>query len=317
MQVDIFPFKRYLEELQADMCQQLESLEPSARFLKDAWKRSEGGGGLTCVMQGGEVFESAGVNFSYVYGDTLPKSATANRPELAGRSFQALGVSSVIHPKNPYVPTSHMNVRLFAAQNDKDSIAWFGGGFDLTPYYPFKDDCIYWHKVAKSVCDPFGKEVYPKYKTWADEYFYLHHRHEPRGIGGLFFDDLNEQTWGWDFDRSMAFTKSVGRAFLRAYLPIVRRRHVMGYSEQERRFQSLRRGRYVEFNLLYDRGTLFGIQSGGRTESILMSLPPSVSWQYNFHPADESKEARLFNEFLIPTDWANQEPEENYLVETA
>jgi coproporphyrinogen III oxidase len=252
-------------------------------------------------MGEGAVLEQAGVGFSNVFGPGLPPSATVNRPDLAGRGFEALGVSLVFHPKNPYAPTCHMNVRFFIAEKEgEEPVWWFGGGFDLTPYYGFEEDAVHWHSAAREACAPFGPEVYPHYKKWCDEYFFLRHRGEPRGIGGLFFDDLN----GWGFERSFAFLRSVGDHFLPAYLPILRRRRDTPYGERERDFQLYRRGRYVEFNLVYDRGTLFGLQSGGRTESILMSLPPLVRWRYNWHPEPGTPEARLYEEFLRPRDWA-------------
>lgn len=300
-------FKDYLLELQSSMCDKLQALEKGERFIQDSWQREQGGGGKTCVLQGGEVFESAGVNFSHVYGSDLPPSATATRPELAGRSFQAMGVSSVIHPKNPFVPTAHMNVRLFVAQKPgADPVWWFGGGFDLTPFYPKTEDCVSWHSKILELCRPYGEEVYPKYKKWADEYFYLPHRKEPRGIGGLFFDDLNEAAWGWDYNKCLAFTQDVGRRFLMAYLPIVLKNHQQPYTQTQRDFQCYRRGRYVEFNLVYDRGTLFGLQSGGRTESILMSLPPNVKWGYDFSNTEANK--KLCN-FLSFEDWVSQDNE--------
>lgn len=296
-------FKEYLNELQQDMCSKLTSFQPSKPFTIDAWERSQGGGGRTAILQGGEVFDSAGVNFSYVHGGALPASATAHRPELAGRNFEAMGISSVIHPVNPYAPTAHMNVRLFVAHKENHApIWWFGGGFDLTPYYPFEEDCVHFHEVAKGVCDPFGSEVYPKYKAWADEYFYLPHRQEHRGIGGLFFDDLNEKPFGWDFETCRQFTQSVGQGFLEAYLPIIEKRYQAEYGQREQHFQQYRRGRYVEFNLVYDRGTLFGLQTGGRTESILMSLPPNVRWEYCYSPDHNSAEHKIY-EYLKPKDW--------------
>ena len=253
-------------------------------------------------MTDGGVFEQAGVNFSEVFGANLPASATAHRPELAGRNFRAMGVSLVIHPHNPYVPTSHANVRFFIAEKPgADPVWWFGGGFDLTPYYGNRDDCRHWHQTARAACEPFGEEVYSRYKAWCDDYFFLKHRNEPRGIGGLFFDDLNEP----DFDTAFAFMQSVGDHYLPAYLPIVERRKDTPYGERERNFQLYRRGRYVEFNLVYDRGTLFGLQSGGRTESILMSLPPAVNWRYNYRPEAGSPEAELYETFLKPHDWIN------------
>jgi coproporphyrinogen III oxidase len=255
------------------------------------------------VLSEEAVFEQAGVGFSHVHGPGLPPSATAQRPELAGRSFEALGVSLVFHPRNPYVPTTHMNVRFFLAEKpEAEPVWWFGGGFDLTPYYGFEEDAVHWHRTAQAACEPFGAEVYPRFKTWCDEYFYLKHRGEPRGIGGIFFDDLNER----GFEESFALQRSVGDHLLPAYLPILRRRKDTPYGERERDFQLYRRGRYVEFNLVWDRGTLFGLQSGGRTESILMSLPPLVRWRYNWNPEPGSPEARLYEEFLRPRDWTEE-----------
>ncbi|MCL4162905.1 UNVERIFIED_CONTAM: hypothetical protein GTU68_026379, partial [Idotea baltica] len=274
----------YLESLQDNICNALSKLDGN-KFTEDRWSREEGGGGRSRVLRNGSVFEQAGVNFSRVSGDKLPKAATTQRPELSGCSFEAAGVSLVLHPNNPYAPTSHCNVRFFLAQpKDKDPIWWFGGGFDLTPYYGFEEDAIHWHQTAKNACDLFGNETYAKYKKWCDDYFYLPHRKEPRGIGGLFFDDLNEP----GFDSSFSFLKSVGDHFIPAYLPIVEKRKDLAFSDRERQFQLYRRGRYVEFNLVYDRGTLFGLQSGGRTESILMSLPPQVRWEYNWRPENGS-----------------------------
>lgn len=291
----------YLLNLQDEICQKLEATDTAAKFIEDSWQREQGGGGRTRVLADGNIFEKAGVNFSHVSGEQLPASATANRPELAGRNFTALGVSLVIHPNNPFVPTTHFNIRLFVAEKAGAApVWWFGGGYDLTPYYGFVEDCQHWHQVAKNACEPFGVEVYPKFKAWADDYFYLKHRDECRGIGGLFFDDLNE----WGFDKCFAFTKKVGDTFLNAYLPIVEKRKDTPYNEQQKQFQLYRRGRYVEFNLVYDRGTLFGLQSGGRTESILMSLPAEVSWRYAWSPEPGSKEAELYTEFLPPRDWA-------------
>lgn len=252
------------------------------------------------VLENGAVIEKGGVNFSHVFGDQLPPSATAARPELAGRSFQAMGVSLVIHPKNPYAPTSHANVRFFVAEKDgEDPMWWFGGGFDLTPYYGFEEDVVHWHQTARDACEPFGNEIYPEFKTWCDDYFYLKHRDEPRGVGGLFFDDLNR----FDFDTSFALMRSVGDAYVPAYQPILARRKDHDYGERERQFQLYRRGRYVEFNLVYDRGTIFGLQSGGRTESILMSLPPLVRWDYDYHPEPDSAEIELYQKFLIHREW--------------
>ena len=296
--------KNYLLGLQDSICQALEKEDGSGKFIHDDWERAEGehlsGGGRTRVMDGGDVFESAGINFSHVFGPEMPGSATAHRPELAGRSFQAMGVSLVIHPKNPYVPTSHANVRFFIAEKEgEDPVWWFGGGFDLTPFYPFEEDVKHWHTVSKQACEPFGEEAYPKYKKWCDEYFYLKHRDETRGVGGLFFDDLNEE----GFEKSFAFMQSVGDHYVPAYVPIVNKRKDIEYGERERDFQLYRRGRYVEFNLVYDRGTLFGLQTGGRTESILMSLPPLVKFRYNWKPERGSEEAKLYDRYLKPQDW--------------
>jgi coproporphyrinogen III oxidase len=300
-QPDIQAVKTYLMELQDQICSGLEALDGETRFVEDAWTREEGGGGRSRVLADGAIFEQAGVNFSHVFGQQLPPSATASRPELAGRGFQAMGVSLVIHPKNPYVPTSHANVRFFIAEKEGEApIWWFGGGYDLTPYYGFEEDCQHWHQTAKTACAPFGDDIYPRFKQWCDEYFYLKHRGEPRGIGGLFFDDFSEP----DFETSFQFLQSVGDSYLQAYGPIVERRRDTDYGDRERDFQLYRRGRYVEFNLVYDRGTLFGLQSGGRTESILMSLPPLVKWRYNWQPDPGSPEARLYETFLRPRDWA-------------
>ncbi len=298
---DIDAVKDYLLDLQERICRALSEEDGEERFREDRWERPQGGGGRTRVLAEGAVFEQAGVNFSHVFGEALPASATAHRPELAGRRFQALGVSLVIHPRNPYIPTSHANVRFFIAEKDGEPpIWWFGGGFDLTPYYGFEEDCIHWHRTAREACAPFGEDVYPRFKRWCDDYFFLKHRNEPRGIGGLFFDDLNE----WGFQRSFAFMQSIGDHYLPAYLPIVQRRRDTPWGKRERDFQLYRRGRYVEFNLVYDRGTLFGLQSGGRTESILMSLPPLVRWRYDWHPEPGTPEARLYQDFLRPRDWA-------------
>lgn len=298
--VDSAAVRAYLLGLQDRICAALAAEDGGAEFVEDAWERPGGGGGRSRVLTEGAVFEKAGVGFSHVFGGQLPGSATAHRPELAGAAWQALGVSLVIHPRNPYVPTSHANVRFFIAEKPGMApVWWFGGGYDLTPYYGFEDDCEHWHRIARDACAPFGADVYPHYKRWCDEYFFLKHRNEPRGIGGLFFDDLNS----WDFDRSFDFLRSVGDSYLLAYQPIVRRRKETPYSERERAFQLLRRGRYVEFNLVQDRGTLFGLQSGGRTESILMSLPPMVRWEYNAQPAPGSPEAELTEKFLIAREW--------------
>lgn len=293
--------EKYLLELQTHICSELEKADGISEFVLDEWQHQGGiGGGRTMVLTNGAVFEQAGVNFSLVKGENLPASATALRPELAGRSFTALGVSLVIHPKNPYIPTAHANVRFFIASKiGEDDIWWFGGGFDLTPYYGFEEDVIFWHQKAKDACDSFGKAVYPKYKKWCDEYFYLKHRQEPRGVGGLFFDDLNE----WGFDKCFEFMQSVGNNFTKAYIPIVNKRKEIEYGEKQRQFQLYCRGRYVEFNLVFDRGTLFGLQSGGRTESILMSMPPLVRWQYRYEPEKNSAEAKLYTDFLVIKEW--------------
>ena len=291
--------KTYLLGLQERISSTLGALDGQT-FQEDSWVRAEGGGGRSRVLAGGELFEQAGVNFSDVTGHRLPPAATAKRPELEGCSFRAMGVSLVIHPQNPYVPTSHANVRFFlASRPDAPPVWWFGGGFDLTPYYGFDDDARHWHQTAADACAPFGEAVYPEYKRWCDEYFFLRHRNEQRGIGGLFFDDLNE----WGFDQSFAFMKSVGDSYLPAYVPIVNRRRAQAFGERERDFQLYRRGRYVEFNLVYDRGTLFGLQTGGRTESILMSLPPNVRWRYNWQPEPGTPEAALYERYLKPRDW--------------
>ncbi|WP_457674013.1 oxygen-dependent coproporphyrinogen oxidase [Thiolapillus sp.] len=296
---DIQAVKHYLLALQDNICSGLAELD-DRDFAEDSWEREQGGGGRSRVLEDGSVLEKAGVNFSHIHGDRLPGSATAARPELAGRGFEALGVSLVIHPRNPHVPTSHANVRFFIAEKaGEEPVWWFGGGYDLTPYYGVEEDCIHWHRTARDICRPFGEDVYPRYKQWCDEYFYLKHRNEPRGIGGLFFDDLNQ----WGFERSFAFMRAVGDSYLDAYLPIVKQRMNTPWEERERDFQLYRRGRYVEFNLVYDRGTLFGLQSGGRTESILMSLPPLVKWRYDWQPESGSAEARLYEYFLKPRDW--------------
>lgn len=298
MTPDITAVKQFLLGLQDHICQQLSAVD-GASFIEDNWQRDAGGGGRSRVLRDGNVFEQAGVNFSHVSGDALPASATAHRPELAGRRFEAMGVSLVVHPRNPYVPTSHANVRFFSATKpDAEPVWWFGGGFDLTPYYGFEEDVVHWHRTARDLCAPFGDDVYPRYKKWCDDYFFLKHRNEPRGIGGLFFDDLNTP----DFASCFAFTQAVGQGYLDAYLPIVERRQALPWGERERDFQLYRRGRYVEFNLVWDRGTLFGLQTGGRTESILMSMPPLVRWEYNFQPEAGSPEAAL-SEFIQVKDW--------------
>ncbi|QEQ95237.1 oxygen-dependent coproporphyrinogen oxidase [Neptunomonas concharum] len=298
---DIDAVKRYLLDLQDRICDALTEADGQQTFIEDSWERPQGGGGRTRVISDGAIFEKGGVNFSHVFGGALPASATAHRPELAGRSFEAMGVSLVMHPKNPYIPTSHANVRFFIAEKEgEDPVWWFGGGFDLTPYYGNDDDCRHWHLTAKAACEPFGETIYPHYKQWCDEYFHLKHRDEPRGIGGLFFDDLNEL----GFEKSFALMQSIGNAYIPAYIPIIERRKDTPYGERQRDFQLHRRGRYVEFNLVYDRGTLFGLQSGGRTESILMSLPPEVRWGYDWKPEPGTEEAQLYERYLKPIDWA-------------
>ncbi|EPH5257409.1 coproporphyrinogen III oxidase, aerobic [Vibrio cholerae] len=301
--IDKQAVKSFLLQLQDQICQQLEAADGQAQFIEDAWQREPGeklgGGGRTRVMRDGAVFEQGGVNFSHVFGEQMPGSATAHRPELAGRRFEAMGVSLVMHPKNPYVPTSHANVRFFIAEKEgEDPIWWFGGGFDLTPFYPFVEDCQFWHQTAKNLCAPFGAEIYNEHKAWCDRYFYLPHRNETRGIGGLFFDDLNE----WPFEQCFAYMQAVGEGYTQAYVPIVEKRKNTPFTERERQFQLYRRGRYVEFNLVLDRGTLFGLQTGGRTESILMSMPPLVRWEYAYQPESGTPEAQL-SEFLVPREW--------------
>jgi len=290
----------FLRQLQADICSALETLEPTARFGNDLWERAEGGGGNTRVLEGGDALERAGVALSVIRGKRLPPAASARNPDLAGRGFRAMGVSVVVHPRNPYAPTSHMNVRFLIAESpDADPIWWFGGGFDLTPIYGFDEDCQHWHATAKALCEPFGDTVYAQYKAACDDYFYLPHRAEPRGIGGLFFDDLND----WGFENCFAFQQAVGRGYIDALMPILERRHGTAYGQRERDFQLYRRGRYVEFNLVHDRGTLFGLQSGGRTESILMSMPPVTGWRYRYTPEPGSPEAALTEHFLVPRSW--------------
>ncbi|EKO5179798.1 oxygen-dependent coproporphyrinogen oxidase [Vibrio cholerae] len=301
--VDKQAVKHFLLQLQDKICQQLEATDGQAQFIEDAWQREPGeklgGGGRTRVMREGAVFEQGGVNFSHVFGEQMPASATAHRPELAGRRFEAMGVSLVMHPKNPYVPTSHANVRFFIAEKEGEApIWWFGGGFDLTPFYPFVEDGQHWHQTAKQLCAPFGAEIYNEHKAWCDRYFYLAHRNETRGIGGLFFDDLNE----WPFEQCFAYIQAVGEGYTQAYVPIVEKRKNTPFTERERQFQLYRRGRYVEFNLVLDRGTLFGLQTGGRTESILMSMPPLARWEYAYQPQAGTPEAKL-SEFLVPREW--------------
>jgi coproporphyrinogen III oxidase len=300
MQPDKQAVRAYLVDLQSRITSAVESLDGGARFRSDCWERPGGGGGESRILRDGAVLEQGGVGFSHVMGEGLPPSATQQRPELAGARFEAIGVSLVFHPKNPYVPTTHMNVRFFIAEKEgHDPVWWFGGGFDLTPYYPFHDDVVEWHRVARDACLPFGNEVYPAYKDWCDRYFFLKHRNETRGVGGIFFDDLSEG----GFDRAFALQRSVGDAFLKAYLPIMERRKDTPYGDHERQFQLYRRGRYVEFNLVFDRGTHFGLQSGGRTESILMSLPPLVRWEYDWRPQPGSAEDVLYRDYLRPRDW--------------
>lgn len=289
-----------LQHLQNQICWALEQQEGEAQFVSDEWQ-SALGVGQSRVLKQGAVWEQAGVNFSHVKGAAMPASATAHRPELAGAPFEAMGVSLVIHPRNPYVPTSHANVRFFVAYPEGQApVWWFGGGVDLTPFYPFDEDILHWHQTAQKICEPFGEQVYAEFKAWCDEYFYLKHRQEARGVGGLFFDDLNR----WDFATCLDFIRQVGEGYLTAYLPIVARRKTMPYGERERQFQLYRRGRYVEFNLVWDRGTHFGLQSGGRTESILMSMPPLVRFEYAYQPEADSAEAKL-NAYLQPRDWLN------------
>lgn len=300
--IDPAAVQAYLKGLQDTICNALEELDGRATFLEDPWQRPDGGGGRSRILREGRVFEQAGVGYSHVMGNQLPEAATARRPELAGRRWQAMGVSLVIHPLNPYAPTSHANVRFFIAEHDRlDPVWWFGGGFDLTPYYGFDEDVVHWHRTAAAACEAFGDDTYPRLKRWCDDYFHLPHRNEQRGVGGLFFDDLD----AWEFERCFGLMRSVGDHFLPAYLPIIERRWQMPWTEQERDWQLYRRGRYVEFNLLHDRGTRFGLQSGGRAESILMSLPPLVRWQYGLQPEPGSAEQRLIERFLKPRDWLN------------
>lgn len=299
-QADKQAVKDYLLSLQDHICQQLQEEDGGAEFIEDAWDREQGGGGRSRVLTEGNAIEKGGVNFSHVFGEQMPASATAHRPELAGRSFEAMGVSLVIHPNNPHAPTSHANVRFFIAEKPgAEPVWWFGGGYDLTPYYGNEEDCRHWHRTARDACAPFGENIYPFFKQWCDDYFYIKHRQEPRGVGGLFFDDFNEL----GFERSFALMRAVGDSYVPAYRPILARRKGIDYGQRERDFQLYRRGRYVEFNLVYDRGTLFGLQTGGRTESILMSLPPLVRWDYDWHPELGSPEAALTEHYLRPRDW--------------
>lgn len=297
--IDINVVIEFLKSLQDQICASLEAADGSGKFVEDNWQRAEGGGGRTRVLTNGNVIEQGGVNFSVVSGDKLPPSATAHRPELAGRKWQACGVSLVIHPKNPFIPTSHANVRFFIAEKEGEApVWWFGGGFDLTPFYPFKEDVVHWHQTAKDICQPFGDDIYSAHKTWCDEYFYLKHRNETRGVGGLFFDDLNK----WEFDKCFDYMKAVGEGFIDAYVPLMEKRKETPFTEQHRQFQLYRRGRYVEFNLVFDRGTLFGLQSGGRTESILMSMPPLARWEYNFQ-AEAGSDEEMLQSYLVPQEW--------------
>ncbi|MBT4977254.1 MAG: oxygen-dependent coproporphyrinogen oxidase [Gemmatimonadetes bacterium] len=296
--VDKEGVKEYLLGLQDRICASLVA-EDGGNFREDDWERPGGGGGRSRVLAGG-VIEKAGVNFSHVMGRELPAAASARRPELAGRGFEAMGVSVIVHPRNPFAPTSHANVRFFIAEKEgEEAVWWFGGGFDMTPYYGFEEDAVHWHQTAQEACRPFGDELYGKFKKWCDEYFFLKHRDEPRGVGGLFFDDFNEG----GFAHCFAFMRSVGEGFVAAYMPILQRRKGLEYGDRQRQFQLYRRGRYVEFNLVYDRGTLFGLQSGGRTESILVSMPPLVRWEYDWQPEKGSQEAELYDVFLKPRDW--------------
>ena len=297
---DKLAVKAYLLDLQERICAALAEEDGGGKFIEDSWVRAEGGGGRSRVLTEGAVIEKGGVNFSHVHGTQMPASATAHRPELVGRAFEAMGVSLVIHPHNPYVPTSHANVRFFIAEKEgAEPVWWFGGGYDLTPYYGNEEDCRHWHRTAQQACVPFGEEVYPRFKQWCDDYFFLKHRNEARGIGGLFFDDYN----AGGFEQSFALMRAVGNSYLPAYQPIMAQRKNQAYGERERHFQLYRRGRYVEFNLVYDRGTLFGLQTGGRTESILMSLPPLVRWEYNWQPPAGSAEAALYEKFLPARAW--------------
>lgn len=297
--IPVDEIETWLRSLQQRLVEALEAADGGGRFRRDRWQRAEGGGGESRVLVGGSLFEQAGIGYSHVHGDRLPPSATRRRPELADGGFRALGVSLILHPRNPHVPTTHANFRFFLARGADEPVWWFGGGFDLTPFYPVHEDVLHWHRTAREACEPFGADLYARYKQWCDEYFYLKHRGETRGVGGLFFDDLNEL----GFERSFAFTRRVGESFLPAYLPIVEARRNDPWGEREREFQLLRRGRYVEFNLVYDRGTLFGLQSGGRVESILMSMPPRVRWEYDWHPEPGSAEERLYRDYLRPRDW--------------
>jgi len=297
--MDVSRVRKFLIELQTLIVERMQQIDGKP-FMRDTWQRPEGGGGISCVMEEGNVLERGGVNFSHVFGDKLPPSASASRAELAGRGFEAMGVSLVLHPRNPYAPTVHMNVRFFVAQKaGTEPVWWFGGGMDLTPYYGYAEDAVHFHQMCRNALTPFGADYHPRFKQWCDEYFYLKHRQEPRGVGGIFFDDLS----AGGFEHCFNLVESVGDHFLPAYAPILEKRMDTPYGERERDFQAYRRGRYVEFNLVYDRGTIFGLQSGGRTESILMSLPPVVKWRYDWHPEPGSPEAQLYTDFLIGKDW--------------
>ena len=299
--MNIADVKTYLLDLQNRIVTKMESLDGGV-FLRDEWERPEGGGGISRIIEGGDLLERGGVLFSHVMGKNLPPSAAANRPDIAGRAWEAMGVSLVLHPRNPFIPTVHMNVRFFIARSSMDAehdAFWFGGGMDLTPYYGYEEDCAHFHRVNKAALDPFGADYYPHFKKWCDDYFFLKHRKEPRGIGGVFFDDFHHP----GFDTSFAMKQAVGNAFLDAYVPIVERRRDLSYGENERAWQSYRRGRYVEFNLVWDRGTHFGLQSGGRTESILASMPPQATWRYNWQPGAGTREAELLEKYLVPRDW--------------
>ena len=297
--MDASRVRKFLTELQALIVERIQQIDGRS-FRRDAWQRPEGGGGISCVMEEGNVLERGGVNFSHVFGDKLPPSASASRPELAGRGFEAMGVSLVLHPRNPYAPTVHMNVRFFVAQKTgAEPVWWFGGGMDLTPYYGYAEDAVHFHQMCRNALIPFGADYHPRFKQWCDDYFFLKHRQEPRGVGGIFFDDLS----AGGFEHCFNLVESVGDHFLPAYAPILERRMDTPYTDRERDFQAYRRGRYVEFNLVYDRGTIFGLQSGGRTESILMSLPPVVKWRYDWHPEPGSPEAQLHTDFLIAKEW--------------
>ncbi len=299
--MDYGQVESWMRKLQGRLCTDFSDVSGDTRWHEDAWKRPEGGGGLTRVLENGVVIEKAAVNFSTVSGESLPAAASAARPGIGGRSFRATGVSVIVHPRNPYVPTSHFNLRFFCAEKPGAApVWWFGGGFDLTPYYGFEEDCVHWHRTARAACTRFGDDVYPRFKRWCDEYFFIRHRDEARGIGGLFFDDFDA---GGDFARAFAFARSIGEHYPQAYLPIVERRMHTARAERERSFQRYRRGRYVEFNLVYDRGTLFGLQSKGRIESILASMPPQAHWRYDYHAKPGTPEARLTEHFLKPRDW--------------